>query len=57
MGKVIRQREVVGYVCRGSMVENIRFWGTLDQNILEYLIIKKWKVLLMVKIRGERGRK
>lgn len=34
MGKDKRQREVVGYVCQGSMVENIKFWGRLDQNIL-----------------------
>lgn len=44
MGKVIRQREVVGYVCwRGSLVENMRFLGRLDQNILEYLIMNKMK--------------
>lgn len=57
MGKVIRQREVVGYVCRGSMVENIRFWGRLDQNILEYLIMNKMESSAHGKNKGGKRKK
>lgn len=40
MGKGIRQRKGVGYV-GGSLVENMRLLGRLDQNIPEYLIMNK----------------
>lgn len=55
MGKDTRQREVVGYVCQGSMVENIKFWGRLDQNILEYLILNKMESSTYGK--NERGKR
>lgn len=40
----------------GSMVENMRFLGRLDQNILEYLIMNKMKSFTYYKMGGKRDK-